>query len=166
MEASAADNVGVVGVQFTLDGTNLGSEDLIAPYTVLWNSATLANGAHTIGAIARDAAGNVQAATAITITVDNDTTAPTVAVLNPVAGATVTGALTLEATALDNVGVVGVQFAIDGANLGPEITGAPYELVWDSGTVADGAHVLSVVARDAAGNQQTASVSIIVVNTP
>ena len=33
--ATASDNVGVVGVQFRLDGADLGAEDTAAPYSVL-----------------------------------------------------------------------------------------------------------------------------------
>src|SRR5207249_2647709 len=56
--ATATDNVGVVGVQFKLDGINLGTEDMTAPYLATWNSTTASNGCHTLSAIARDAAGN------------------------------------------------------------------------------------------------------------
>jgi hypothetical protein len=94
----------------------------------------------------------------------NDTTAPTVAMTSPAEGAAVTGTIALTASASDDVGVVGVQFALDGVNLGAEATTAPYQLPWDSGAVANGGHVLSVVARDAAGNQQTISVNLIVAN--
>ena len=59
VSASASDNVGVVGVQFRLDGANLGAEDTAAPYSVSWNTTTVANGSHTLTAVARDAAGNV-----------------------------------------------------------------------------------------------------------
>ena len=55
-----------------------------------------------------------------------DTTAPTVAMTAPANGATVSGsAVTVSATAADNVGVVGVQFKLDGANLGAEDTAPP-----------------------------------------
>src|SRR5205823_2802516 len=37
--ASAADNVGVAGVQFLLDGQPLGAEDTAAPYAFSWNTA-------------------------------------------------------------------------------------------------------------------------------
>ena len=50
----------MTGVQFKLDGANLGSEDTSAPYAVTWNTATAANGPHTLSAVARDAAGNTQ----------------------------------------------------------------------------------------------------------
>jgi len=36
--ATASDNVGVAGVQFTLDGALLGAEDVAAPYAIAWNT--------------------------------------------------------------------------------------------------------------------------------
>src|SRR5205085_7277520 len=51
-----------------------------------------------------------------------DTTAPLVTLKSPGAGATVTGTVTVTACASDNGGVAGVQFKLDGANLGPEDT--------------------------------------------
>lgn len=77
--ASAADNIGVVGVQFKIDGVNLGNEDVSAPYVVSWNTTGASNGSHTLTAVARDAAGNTATATNVTITVSNptpDTTPP------------------------------------------------------------------------------------------
>ena len=103
-------------------------------------------------------------ATSVGITVSNDTTAPTVTVTSPASGAAVTGTIMLRAAASDNVGVAGVQFTLDGVNLGAESTVVPYQVTWNSATVANGAHVLSAVARDAAGNQQTVSVNLIVAN--
>jgi hypothetical protein len=164
--ATASDNVGVAGVQFTLDGVNLGAEQTAAPYALTWNSATVANGAHVIGAVARDAAGNSQIAATVTVTVNNDTTPPTVALTSPANAAVVSGSVLLTASATDNVGVAGVQFAVDGVNLGAEITTGLYQLAWNSATVANGSHAISVVARDAAGNRQTASVTVVVTNIP
>lgn len=71
VSAAASDNVGVVGVQFRLDGTTLGSEDLVPPFSVIWNTTTAANGPHTLTAIARDLEGNQTTATAIAVTVNN-----------------------------------------------------------------------------------------------
>ena len=65
-------------MQFLLDGVALGAEDTTAPYEASWNTAALANGAHTLTAVARDAAGHQTTAAAVTVTVANDTTAPTV----------------------------------------------------------------------------------------
>src|SRR2546425_3634164 len=39
---------------------------------------------------------------------------------NPASGATVSASITVSANASDNVGVAGVQFKLDGANLGAE----------------------------------------------
>jgi subtilisin family serine protease len=167
LAVTASDDIGVAGVRFTVDGVNVGVEDTTAPYSLTWNSATVANGTHVIGAIARDAAGNTQTAGSVTITVGNDTTAPTVAIMSPADAAIVSGSVSVTASASDNVAVVGVQFKLDGVNLGAEVTTGPYEHVWDSTTVANGAHVLTAVARDAAGNQQTAlSAAVVVTNLP
>src|SRR3989441_1566223 len=84
-----------------------------------------------------------------------DTTPPTVSITAPAAGATVAGTVTVSASATDNVGVVGVQFKLDGANLGAEVTSAPYTLSWNTATASNGLHTLTAVARDPAGNNAT-----------
>ena len=162
LAATATDDVGVAGVQFTLDGAVVG-DAAAAPFAVNWDSTTTSNGAHALAATARDAAGN-RSTTSFGITVNNDKTAPTVALTSPTSGATVTGTITPSAGASDDVGVVGVQFTLDGVNLGAESTVVPYQVTWNSATVANGAHVLAAVARDAAGNQQTVSVNLVVAN--
>src|SRR5207244_320363 len=129
--ASASDNVGIVGVQFLLDGANLGAEDTTAPYSVSWNKTRRTTGRQTLPAVARDAAGNRTTSAAVTVTVFNDTTPPTVSITSPVSGATVGGTTSVTASASDNVGVVGVQFLLDGANLGAEDTTAPYSVSWN-----------------------------------
>src|SRR5437899_4328348 len=68
--ATAADNVGVAGVHFDVDGVNLGAE-VTSPYQFSWNTRTALNGAHTLTAIARDAAGNVTASSGVNVTVSN-----------------------------------------------------------------------------------------------
>ncbi len=95
-----------------------------------------------------------------------DTTPPTVSIATPAEGATVSGtAVELAATAADEVGVAGVQFKLDGADLGVEDTSAPYSVTWDSTTAAIGAHTLAALAWDAAGNTTpSAGVSVSVSN--
>ena len=167
VNATAADNIGVAGVQFTLDGANLGAEDTAAPYSVNWNTTTAANGPHALRAVARDAAGNTTTSAPVNVSVNNDTTPPTVAVTAPAPGATVSGTTTaVNATAADNVGVVGVQFTLDGANLGAEDTSAPYSVSWNTTTATNGTHVLRAIARDAATNSTTSTpVSVTVSNS-
>jgi hypothetical protein len=95
-----------------------------------------------------------------------DTTPPRVSLTAPLAGASVAGAVTVTANASDNVRVAGVQFKLDGANLGAEVTAAPYTVPWSAGTAANGAHTLTAVARDAAGNTAVSvAVGVTVANT-
>src|SRR5439155_7699101 len=152
VSASASDNVGVAGVQLLLDGASLGAEDTAAPYSVSWDTTTAALGTHVLRAVARDAAGNVATSTAVTVTVVPDSTPPTASLTAPADGATVVGTVTISATASDDVGVAGLQFLLDGANLGAEDATSPYSVTWDTATATPGAHTLTAVARDAAGN--------------
>src|SRR5207245_10204773 len=121
---TACGNVGVAGVQFKLDVANLGAEVLAAPYSLSWNTTSAANGSHALTAVARDAAGNTATSAAVNVTVDN--IPPTVSITAPVNGATVSSTLTVSASATDNVGVVGGQFKLDGADLGAAVKAAPY----------------------------------------
>ena len=84
-----------------------------------------------------------------------DTTPPAVSITSPASGATVSGTISVTATASDNRGVSGVQFQLDAANSGSEDTAAPYSIAWDTTTAPNGTHTLTAIARDAAGNQTT-----------
>lgn len=96
-----------------------------------------------------------------------DTTAPSVAITAPADGSTVAGSIAVSATATDGVGVVGVQFKMDGANLGAEDTSAPHSITWATTGASDGAHALTATARDAASNSATGpTIAVIVDNTP
>jgi hypothetical protein len=163
--ATASDDAGVVGVQFKLDGANLGAETTSPPYSTPWNTITATNGSHTPTAVARDGAGDAATSAAVMVTVSNaDTTPPTVAIMSPANGATVSGTITVSATASDNVGAIGVQFFVDDVALGRELTSAPYTGSWDTTTASNGTHTLAVVARDAADNRSSAAVSVTVFN--
>jgi hypothetical protein len=95
-----------------------------------------------------------------------DTQPPAVSVISPTSGQTVRDAQTLEASASDNVGVAGVQFLVDGANRGPEITAAPYRYELDVLALPNGSHQIAARARDGAGNTQTSAlVAVTVDNT-
>jgi hypothetical protein len=61
----------------------------------------------------------------------------------------------LVARALDNLGVSGVQFKVDGTPVGPEIAEDPFSTVWDATGATLGQHVITAVAEDAAGNTRT-----------
>jgi hypothetical protein len=115
----------------------------------------------------RDGSGNLAVSGDNTFTTTApDTTAPTVSITAPSNNATISGSLTITANASDNVGVSGVQFKLDGTNLGSEDTSSPYSTAWDTTTVSNGNHTLTVVARDAASNTTTSStITVNVQNT-
>ncbi|MEZ5418121.1 MAG: LamG-like jellyroll fold domain-containing protein [Vicinamibacterales bacterium] len=117
---------------------------------------------------AEDAAGNPQTSVAYTVQTlppAPDTQPPAVAIVQPLGGI-VAGLVTIEATASDLSGVASVQVRVDGLDVGAPLTAPPYTLTWDSTTVADGAHTLTVEARDTLNNAATATVFVTVRNTP
>jgi Big-like domain-containing protein len=93
-----------------------------------------------------------------------DTVKPTVSLTGPAAGSTVNGTVTLVAVASDDREMAGVRFQVDGVDLAPEDTEAPYQQSWNTRPAANGAHSVTAVARDAAGNTQTAAPVAITVN--
>src|SRR5207244_1966483 len=71
LSANAADNVGVAGVQFLLDGITLGAEDTTSPYSITWDTTSATSGNHVLTARARDAAGNAATSGGVSVFVAN-----------------------------------------------------------------------------------------------
>jgi poly(hydroxyalkanoate) depolymerase family esterase len=167
--ASATDNVGVAKVEFSIDNTLVGT-DTAAPFEYSWNTAAATNGTHTLVAKAYDAAGNTATSSTVSVTVSggiSDTTAPTVAVTFPTAGATVAGAVDIAATATDDIGVTKVEFLIDGTVVGqgvPSQQAGPYEYNWITTSYATGTHSIQARAYDAAGNTATSGAVFVTVD--
>jgi len=156
---TAADHVGVTQVMWANSRGGSGT----ASGTTSWAASgiVLQLGTNVLTVTARDAAGNTATAS-LTATLSN-TAPPTVAITAPTAGATVAGTVTVSASASANV--VGVQFRLDGNNLGAEVASPPYSVSWGTTTTANGTHTLTAVGRDAPGNTATsAPVSVNVSN--
>jgi len=167
LTASATDDVAVASVQFQLDGANLGTLDVAAPYAFSWDTTKSSNGTHTLKAIAKDGVGNTGTSAAVTVSVNNstpDTTPPTVSITTPANGATVLSTVTVSANAADNVSVASVQFQLDGANVGTLDVASPYTFSWDTTKSANGSHTLKAVAKDGAGNTGTSAAVTVTVN--
>jgi hypothetical protein len=110
---------------------------------------------------------NMTAPRSVTATFTLSTTPPTVSLTAPLTGQTVSGTITVSASASDVVGVAGVQFKLDAANLGAEVTSSPYSVSWATTGAASGSHTLTAVARDTANNTATSSpVAVTVSNAP
>jgi len=89
----------------------------------------------------------------------SDKTAPTVSITSPVNNASVSGTVSIQASASDNVGVSVVTFFVDNVSIGTKTT-APYTASWNTTGVASGNHVIKVTAQDAAGNISSASIQV------
>src|SRR6267378_7936306 len=70
-------------------------------------------------------------------------------ITEPASGATVSGTtpVTATVTIVGNLTVAVVQFKLDGANLGAEVTTQPYTISWNTTTATNGSHTLTAVAR-------------------
>ncbi len=93
-----------------------------------------------------------------------DTAAPSTSITSPANGATVSGTISVTASASDNVGVTRVEFYLDGALQATDTT-SPYAWSWNTTTTTDGSHSLTSKAYDAAGNVGTSTaVAVTVAN--
>lgn len=94
-----------------------------------------------------------------------DTTPPTTSITSPAAGATVSGTVTVSATASDNVGVSRVELFVDGSLHSTDTT-SPYSFSWNTTAVANGSHALQTRAYDAAGNSGSSATVNVTVGNP
>ncbi len=90
---------------------------------------------------------------------------PTVSVDSPAAGATVSGTVTITATADDDNGVDQVEFRIDGATIGTDTDGTDgWSLDWDTTSATDADHTIDAVATDTIGQTATDTITVTVDN--
>jgi len=95
------------------------------------------------------------------------TTAPVpagVSITAPAASATVSGIVTVSASAVDSVGVKSVQFELDGKTLGTPVTASPYQTAWNTATTTFGVHSLSAIETNTAGKTTTSAAVSVTVN--
>lgn len=100
---------------------------------------------------------------ALGTTGDVDTIAPTVSFASPNNGANVSGLISVQINASDNIKVTSVSLYINGA-LYATSNSSPYSFQWDTTRAANGNYTLKVVAADGAGNSSSASISVMVNN--
>ncbi|HYI93670.1 MAG TPA: LamG-like jellyroll fold domain-containing protein [Bryobacteraceae bacterium] len=164
LRATASAPAGVVGVQFKVDGNNLGGEVTTPPYQMSWNTTSVSDGAHTLAGVIRDTAGATSTSPSISVSVGNITSPPllpSVSIATPIGGATVAGNVSITASAQN---AVGVQFLVDGTNVGAEDTTSPYSVTWNTSSVSDGNHTITARARNAAGTTISSPIAVTVAN--
>lgn len=166
VKADATDNVGVASVSFYVDGSaEPFAIDAEAPYEASWNTRAVTNGAHTIRAIAADAAGNVDIHY-LTVTVVNGP-APFAAILSPRDKSTVKAgqSVMIEATAASIEGIDRVEFFVNGSRkcVDRQADNGLYTCAWKVPKRAR-AYTLKAKATDRIGG--AASTTIIVNGEP
>jgi hypothetical protein len=160
--ANASDSNGIKQVQFYLDGSAWKTE-FGSPYTCNFDSTKLANGSHTLRAVATDTLG-ATSSSQVSFNVSNGNTPPTVSIASPTSGATVKGtSVSCAASASDSNGIKQVQFYLDGSAILTDTT-SPYACNFDSTKLANGSHTLRAVATDTLGATSSSQVSFNVSN--
>lgn len=91
-----------------------------------------------------------------------DTTPPTVSITSPTGG-TVTGTVIVSVSATDNVGVTRVDLRVNGVTVATDAT-SPFQMTWNSATVANGSVQLTAAAYDAAGNTAVSAARTVTVS--
>jgi hypothetical protein len=76
ISADASDAGSVASVQFRVDGTNVGAADTTAPYSFNWDSTTVADGPHSLTAVATNAANVSATSAAVSVTTNNGIVTP------------------------------------------------------------------------------------------
>ena len=91
---------------------------------------------------------------------------PVVVITSPSNGATVSGGVSVTASATDTQShVTSVQFYLNNAQLGSAVTSSPYAITWDTTKSSAGNYSLSAQATDAAGNTKTSATVVVIVNS-
>ncbi|WP_162604634.1 Ig-like domain-containing protein [Geomonas edaphica] len=160
--ASATDNAGIARVQFLVNGVPV-FETAKAPYSFAWNVASLAKGSYDLAARAVDVSGNEAVSKAVTVSVPGDVISPTVSLVTPSPANAVCGTVSVSASAKDDVGVARLELYLDGTSV---YSGAQSSVSFDfnSTLAANGSHIVSARAYDAAGNIGSASATFSVYN--
>jgi hypothetical protein len=152
VSGTASDNTSVAGVSLTLNGT-----PVAVTGTTAWSAAVTAlkQGANTIVATARDAAGNTQSASSIVI---YDATAPSITIDAPANNSVfTTSSVNITGIASDNINVTQVTWSSSAGAIGT----AAGTIKWSAGVpLAVGTNLITFTARDAVGKSSSASITI------
>jgi len=168
VSADASDDTAVSNLVFKVGATEIG-QDNQAPFEMVLNTAAFPDGDHVLTVTAIDSSDN-STSTTRSLVIDNasvspppDTTNPTVAIIAPSNGDTVSDKVTISANASDDTGVASVVFSISGIEIG-QVNTPPYEHLWDTSGF-EGSQTVVVTAFDTTGNSMSGSVDVVVDNS-
>jgi chitinase len=168
LDAAAADAPGITSVVFELSGGTLNNQVVATATPTLfgwvakWNTTSVPNGAYSLQSVAADESNDTDTSDPVTITVSNQS--PTVAVLIPSGGVSVSGPTALlDASASSAAGIASVTFEVSGNGLTNQVvaTGTPtlygYLAQWNTTAVPNGTYELSSVATDTVAEATTSA---------
>jgi subtilisin family serine protease len=148
VSASAIDDTGVAGVQFKLDGTNLGAEDSSFPYSINWNTTGVTDGTHVLSAAARDADGNIGTSQAVNVRVSNHS--PAVNIGSPPNGSTIPAkgkvTITVNAAAANGISQINIWVDLKSVQICKKVTTCVAS--WNVNNVSAGNHTITASALD------------------
>ncbi len=161
--SASTDNVGVTGYKIYRGGSQIAT----TAGTTYSDTGLTPSTLYAYNVAAYDAAANASVQSAVSSATTNavagDTTPPTASITSP-SGGTVSGIVVVSVNASDNVGVARVDLLVNGI-FASSVPWAPYQLSWDSTSVANGSVQLRANAYDLAGNLgQSSIVTVTVLN--
>ncbi len=159
LEVVATDDGRIARVDIFVDASPAAAATrLVAPFQFAIDTAALAPGAHVVRAVVVDGAGNSTEAQH-SFDVLSDTTPPIITVLSPLTPRVRQGApVAVLASAIDDTGVGSVSYRLNGS-LTPIASGTN-GFTLDTSPLAPGAHVITVLATDLAGNTTSGLIPI------
>ncbi len=109
---------------------------------------------------------NAEAAvqSAVAAAIVQDTEAPSVAIVNPLEGATVNGLVPVDIEAFDNIGISRAELWVNNTSVAVD-TSPPFAFTWDSTGTQNGAANLTVYVFDATNNMGSSSINVAVDNS-
>jgi hypothetical protein len=161
VDTTATDNVAVARVELLANGTVVAT-DTSAPFGMSLDTSKYPDGNLNLQAKAYDAAGNAASSSTVTVTVANDTVAPTVSITNPAAGSTVSGTVAVSISATDNQKVSKISLTIDGKEVAVSY-GSTLSYSWAAPKPkgkGSASSTISARAEDPAGNYATRSITV------
>jgi hypothetical protein len=144
------------------------------PVSMPYDTKMVADGTHSLVAVARDATGNSGSGSVNVLTRNGVTTPPTptpgtltAAFSNPAAGATVSGTSSVGMSVAGSTGTSRTfALSIDGVVVSTQtVAGATASYAWNTAGKSNGSHTLSLRVTDTLGGSATTSRSVNVSNT-
>jgi len=100
----------------------------------------------------------------VTLLIETPDSPPTVTITSPTNGQSVSGTVTIQINASDDIGISKVEIYIDNV-LTTTLTTPPYTYQWDTATALNGSHTLKATAYDTANQTADHQVTVTVNNS-